>query len=60
MAILVPIPADIQQLKEDDPDAALAWRAATRNALAPRLGYHWEIIELVRAEEPVSYYQVRR
>lgn len=59
-AILVPIPADIQALKAGDPELARAWREATRSALAPRLAGGWEVRELVRTPEPVSYYLLRR
>lgn len=59
-ALLVPIPADIQGLKAADPDVAVSWREATRSALAPRLAEGWEVRELVRSPEPVSYYLLRR
>lgn len=59
-AILVPIPADIQALKAADPQLALAWREATRAALAPLLAGGWEVRELVRLSESVSCYLLRR
>jgi predicted GNAT superfamily acetyltransferase len=55
-AVLVPIPADIHGLKAADPELARAWRVATRAALLPRLAGGWEIQELVRSTEAVSYY----
>lgn len=58
-AIRVPIPADIQALKVADPDLARAWREATRSALAPRLAEGWEVREVVRSPQPVSYYLLR-
>lgn len=59
-AILIPIPGDIQALKAADSELARAWREATRSALAPRLADGWEVRELVRTPEPVSYYLLRR
>lgn len=59
-ALLVPIPADIQGLKAARPDLAVSWREAIRSALAPRLADGWEVRELVRSPEPVSYYVLQR
>lgn len=58
--VLVPIPADVQAVKAADPGLAVAWREATRTALAPRLAAGWEVRELVRSPEPVSYYLLER
>ena len=58
-ALLVPVPADIQEVKAADPELAVAWREATRGVLLSRLGAGWEVTELVRSPEPVSYYLLR-
>lgn len=55
-AVLVPMPADIHHMKARDPRLAAAWRAATREALAPPLSRGWEVRELVRATEALSCY----
>jgi predicted GNAT superfamily acetyltransferase len=64
---LVPIPADLQALKEADPELAVRWRAATRAVLLPALGRGaegaggYEARELVRDPEGhVSYYVLAR
>lgn len=49
--VLVPIPADIQGLRDRDPELAGRWRAATRKVLLPRLRQGWRIRRVVR--EPV-------
>lgn len=58
-AVLVPIPADVHALKAADRALALAWRTATRAALAPRLSRGWEVRELVRSTDTLSYYLLR-
>ena len=35
--LLVRLPADVEQLRKDDPDAAAAWRLAVRDVLVPAL-----------------------
>jgi predicted GNAT superfamily acetyltransferase len=45
--VLVAIPARIQELKGADPDLALAWRHATREALRHYLEGGWEVRALV-------------
>lgn len=57
--VLVPIPADIQAIRTSDPALAVAWRAATRNALLPRLAKGWTVDGLIRTTEPLSYYLLR-
>jgi predicted GNAT superfamily acetyltransferase len=57
--VLVPIPADIQAIRTSDPELAVAWRTATRAALLPRLAKGWEVCELIRTTEPLSYYLLR-
>lgn len=55
----VPIPADIQGLRDRDPALAAAWRRATREVLAPALARGWEVRELVReggSSATVSHY----
>jgi predicted GNAT superfamily acetyltransferase len=59
-AVLVPIPGDIHRMKALDPELAIAWRTATRGALMCRIARGWEVRELVRATESVSYYLLRR
>lgn len=54
----VAVPARIQELKATDPDAAAAWRRATRAVLHPALAAGWTVTDLVRAG-PVSEYVVR-
>ena len=57
----VPIPVDIQGLKDRNADLAAAWRAATRAVLHPLLGRGWEVRDLVRhGAQPgsVSHYLV--
>jgi predicted GNAT superfamily acetyltransferase len=44
----VPIPPDLQALKDRDPGLAREWRLAVREALAPRLARGWEVRELIR------------
>jgi predicted GNAT superfamily acetyltransferase len=54
-SLRVPIPADLQSLKARDPELALAWRMAVREALAPRLHRGWEVRELIRAGNVSEY-----
>lgn len=54
---LVPIPSDIQELRDRDPQLAARWRTATRAALDPVVGDGWEVRELVRGAD-LSYYVV--
>jgi len=56
---LVPVPGDVQRIKARAPDAAAAWRAATREVLARTVGRGWQVVELVRAGD-VSCYLVER
>jgi predicted GNAT superfamily acetyltransferase len=46
--VRVPIPPDLQALKDRNPELAREWRLAVREALAPRLARGWEVRELVR------------
>jgi len=43
----LPIPADIQSLRDRDPGIAGSWRRATRAVLDPALGQGWEVRELL-------------
>jgi predicted GNAT superfamily acetyltransferase len=38
-----PIPADIDQLRRDDPDAAIAWRYSVRESLTASLAHGYRI-----------------
>ena len=54
----IPIPADIQSLRDRDPEAAGRWRRATRAVLHPALDQGWEVRELLPPDPtspPVSY-----
>ncbi len=53
--ISVPIPADLDALKQRDQGLAVAWREATRRVFETYLGRSYELRELVR-ERAVSYY----
>ncbi len=55
----VPVPADIQGLRDREPALAALWRSATRAALHPLLEHGWEVRELVRdpaRPSHLSYY----
>lgn len=54
---LVPIPTDIQELRDRDPSLAAEWRSATRAVLDPSVREGWEVRELVRGPD-LSYYVV--
>lgn len=57
----LPIPADIQTLRDRDPDLAGQWRRATRAVLAPALRNGWEVRELlppVPGGPAVSHYVI--
>ncbi|MEJ2538432.1 MAG: hypothetical protein P8188_00390, partial [Gemmatimonadota bacterium] len=43
----LPIPADIQSLRDRDPDLARRWRVATRRILETALARGWEVRELL-------------
>ena len=51
----VPVPADIQRLRDRAPALAALWRSATRAVLHPLLGEGWEVRELVRDPERPSH-----
>jgi len=53
--VRVPIPADVQALKDRDPDLAREWRHAVREALASRIRAGWEVRELIRAGNLSEY-----
>lgn len=57
---LVPVPDDIQAIKENAPKVASAWRAETREALHGTLREGGHVEELVLGVERVSYYVVVR
>jgi chorismate synthase len=59
-AVRVRIPADVQQLKREQPDAALVWRDSTRAAFETYFARGYEAVELVREGGVSSYVLVRR
>jgi predicted GNAT superfamily acetyltransferase len=54
------IPADIQRIKAEAPDQALAWRYAVRTALECYIGKGYAVTELVREESAYSSYLLVR
>lgn len=54
-ARLVPVPARIQDVKRAEPEAAVAWREAVREAIERGLAEGLEVTELIRGEEDVSH-----
>jgi len=52
------IPADIQSLRDRDPDLAQRWRAATRAALTSALGDGYEVRGVERTSETISTYRL--
>ncbi len=57
--ILVPVPADIQSLKEGDVELARCWRRATRTVFRHYLSRGWELREVTGEGNPVHYLLVR-
>lgn len=53
--IRVPVPGDIGALMEADTELASAWRKATREAFAGRVGLTHEVVA-IETGEPVSHY----
>ncbi len=53
----VPIPLEIQELRDRNPELAAEWRGATRAVLHSATQRGWEVRELVRASN-LSYYVV--
>jgi chorismate synthase len=59
--VFVAVPSDIQALKLADPDAARAWRAATRRALEHYLALGYVIADFERrAAAPPAAYRLER
>jgi predicted GNAT superfamily acetyltransferase len=54
-AVRIPIPPDLQALKNRDPELAREWRLAVRQALAHRLERGWEVRELIRLGNVSEY-----
>jgi predicted GNAT superfamily acetyltransferase len=50
---LVPTPADVVELRRNDPSAVARWRSETRSALAPAIGAGRPIVGFTRAGEYV-------
>lgn len=57
--ILVAIPSDVQALKDLDPDAAAAWRTASRAALSGHLARGYAITGFARGEATSDYVLAR-
>ena len=55
--VRVPLPADIQQVKHDQPETALSWRGATRDILQTYMARGYRVIGFrPRTDtEPCSY-----
>jgi predicted GNAT superfamily acetyltransferase len=59
--VLIAIPADIQALKRDDRDRALAWRRSTRRAFEHYLARRYSVTGLVpRPDGEGSCYALER
>ena len=54
-ALLVPIPASIQEVKAHSADAAMEWRRATRASLSTYLGRGYQVHELYRRDNHSEY-----
>lgn len=55
--LFVPVPANFEQLKENDTDLALDWRFKTRAVFQPLFADGWAVVHVVRKQdEPVQYY----
>jgi predicted GNAT superfamily acetyltransferase len=56
-AVSVAVPRDIQALKQQDPTAALAWRASTRRAFEHYLGRGYAVVGFARGSDaaPAAY-----
>jgi predicted GNAT superfamily acetyltransferase len=57
-AYLVPVPTDLQRLKAESPEVALAWRLATREVLAPAVRGGWRVVALERARGALPAYRL--
>jgi predicted GNAT superfamily acetyltransferase len=58
-AVRVRIPADVQQLKREQPDGGRVWRDSTRAAFEAYFARGYEAVELVREAGVSSYVLVR-
>jgi chorismate synthase len=58
-AVRVRIPADVQQLKREQPDEGRVWRECTRAAFEAYFARGYEAVELVREADVSSYVLVR-
>lgn len=55
----VPIPSDVFELRERDPEAAADWRRRTRRAFVSRLGSGYRVVGFVPGEEEGHYLLAR-
>jgi predicted GNAT superfamily acetyltransferase len=53
-AVRVEIPADIQEVRDADPERAVAWRTSTRHTLEPALAHGYRVTAFLRVEEPAG------
>lgn len=56
--IEVPIPHDIQKMKNNEPELALDWRMKTRTIFQTLFGAGYALINVNRSSENVQYYQL--
>lgn len=56
---LIPVPARIQRVKDEDPGLAVEWRGAVRAALEVGLGDGLEVVELIRGPGTVHHLLLR-
>ncbi|MDN4524037.1 GNAT family N-acetyltransferase [Fictibacillus fluitans] len=53
---LVPVPADIERIKQENFNLALEWRLHVRNKMLSLLEKDYRVVGLLRQKEPVHYY----
>lgn len=54
LPVRIPIPADLDALRESRPDLALAWRLATRKALQAALALGGQVVALEKLPDPAG------
>ena len=57
-AVKIEIPANIQQVKNESPDDALAWREATREAFLHYFSLNYGVVTCVNDPESKRYYYI--